>query len=105
MIAKEVLANGRLTQRNQENEFIERSGALKEIAKEAGVEMDAIAIAAALLQPWIDLVLSGATQTGQLTSNLSAVGIELNEEQLNRLGRLAETPDYYWKQRKTLTWN
>ena len=67
---KEALANGRLTARGA-------SGALAEVAGELGVGEDAVALAAALAQPWADVVLSGAATVEQLRSNLRARDAEL----------------------------
>jgi aryl-alcohol dehydrogenase-like predicted oxidoreductase len=76
IIVKEALANGRLA------------------------DVDATAIAAALRQPWVDIVLSGAATVAQLASNLRALDVQ-------ELGRLpAEEPaERYWRQRGELAWS
>ena len=76
VIVKEALANGRLA------------------------DVDAVAIAAALRQPWVDVVLSGAATTAQLASNLRALDVR-------ELGRLpAEEPaERYWSSRAALAWS
>ena len=58
VIVKEALANGRLTSRNAG--VASEGGALRREAERLGVGMDALALAAALAQPWADIVLSGA---------------------------------------------
>jgi aryl-alcohol dehydrogenase-like predicted oxidoreductase len=75
---KEALANGRLAERDHE------------------------ALAAALAQPWADVVLSGAATVDQLQSNLRArtVGWSPELEQ-----RLEEDPETYWRKRSELPWN
>ena len=40
--------------------------------------MDALALAAALAQPWADIVLSGAVTMKQLRSNVRALDIDLD---------------------------
>ena len=62
---KEALANGRLTARGGD-------AALAALARERGRGADQIALAAALAQPWADVVLSGAATVAQLESNLGA---------------------------------
>jgi aryl-alcohol dehydrogenase-like predicted oxidoreductase len=77
VIVKEVLANGRLADRLDE------------------------ALGAALSQPWVDVVLSGAVTTGQLQSNLRALDLPA------RAGpwpSMAQTPDTYWNERRYLKW-
>lgn len=98
VIVKEVLANGRLTPRG--GEFL-----LAQLAEERDTTPDALAFAAALAQPWADVVLSGATTVEQLTSNLSALGVEWDDELDRRLAPLAEEPGEYWSTRSALPWN
>ncbi len=97
MIVKEALANGRLTSRGA-------VPGLAAVADEMGAAPDAVALAAALAQPWADVVLSGATTTAQLQSNLSALELALDPSALERLGALAEDPDGYWSSRSALRW-
>ncbi|MEU7874886.1 aldo/keto reductase [Dactylosporangium sp. NPDC049140] len=75
VIVKEAMANGRLAAR------------------------DASAIAAALAQPFADVVLSGAATVAQLRSNLRALGTapDLRDD--------AERPDEYWRTRSSLAWS
>ena len=65
VVIKEAVANGRLTDRAAPPE-------LAAAARERGVGADAVAIAAALAQPWSDVVLSGASTAAMLDSNLAA---------------------------------
>jgi aryl-alcohol dehydrogenase-like predicted oxidoreductase len=104
VIVKEVLANGRLAGRRSSGNAGERSP-LQELAEEHSVAPDAVAIAAALAQPWADVVLSGAATVDQLRSNLTAVGVELSAGDLGRLQTMAEEPEDYWTKRAALTWN
>jgi aryl-alcohol dehydrogenase-like predicted oxidoreductase len=96
--AKEVLANGRLTARGG-NE------ALAAAARERGSTEDVLAIAAALAQPWADVVLSGAATVAQLESNLRARDVVWDGELEQRLAGLAEEPEAYWAARSELPWN
>ena len=80
VMIKEALANGRLADR------------------------DAEAIAAALANPWADVVLSGAVTVQQLRSNLRALERSIRSDQLADLTAHAEPPDRYWTERNALRW-
>src|SRR5207244_12900787 len=80
VIIKEVLANGRRATR------------------------DATAIAAALANPWVDTVLSGAVTTEQLRSNLRALEPRPSAAELEDLLKGAEPAGLYWKERSALPW-
>ena len=98
IIVKEAVANGRLTTRGA-------VPVLAEVARAVGVGEDAVALAAVLAQPWVDVVLSGASSAEMLASNLAAQGIELDEDALSRLDGLREDPEEYWRIRSRLPWN
>lgn len=97
VIVKEALANGRLTARAGK-------GPLLHAAASLGVAPDALALAAALAQPWADVVLSGAATSEQLRSNLQARDVAWTPELAERLDVLAEPPDRYWERRAALPW-
>jgi aryl-alcohol dehydrogenase-like predicted oxidoreductase len=80
VIVKEALANGRLTDHGD--------GAR-------------VALAAALSQPWADVVLSGAVTVDQLGSNLSAVALSQED---GDWPDIAESPSEYWTRRSALPW-
>ncbi|HYO56362.1 aldo/keto reductase [Archangium sp.] len=101
VIIKEAVANGRLTGRNEDPAL--RS--LREVAGELGATVDAVAIAAVLAQPWVSVVLSGATTVEQLQSNLRALEVKLGGEAQEKLRGLIETPESYWAKRSALPWN
>jgi aryl-alcohol dehydrogenase-like predicted oxidoreductase len=81
VIIKEALANGRLASR------------------------DRVAIAAALANPWVDVVLSGAVTEAQVRSNAAALAVHLSPDELTELSKLAEPNDQYWKERGRLAWH
>ncbi len=93
VIVKEALANGRLTDR-------EGDPLLLQAAREQGTTADAIALAAALAQPWSTVVLSGASTVPMLESNLAARDAQADP----RLDALREQPGAYWSHRSELTW-
>ncbi len=91
VIIKEAVANGRLTARDPET-----SAALGTAAP------DAVAIAAVLAQPWVDIVLSGASTEEQLVSNVGAA--EVPADLVASLPDVAEAPEEYWAKRSRLSW-
>jgi aryl-alcohol dehydrogenase-like predicted oxidoreductase len=99
VVIKEAVANGRLTPRGDVR------GPLRAVADDHGVDVDAVALAAALAQPFADVVLSGAATAAHLRSNLRAAELSLDSGHLARLGALAEPPDRYWGRRSDLAWN
>jgi aryl-alcohol dehydrogenase-like predicted oxidoreductase len=105
IIVKEVLANGRLTARNADPAFAARRAILDRQAARLDTTIDALALAAALAQPWAGAVLSGAATIDQLASNMRALDVRLDEEAKTALNTLAEPPDLYWETRKGLAWN
>lgn len=105
IIVKEALANGRLTDRNNDPSFAGKARLLNRVAADYGVTVDALALAAAMSQPWADIVLSGAAQTAHLLSNLAATGLMWSDEIALRLKSLVEPPQQYWRTRGELDWN
>jgi aryl-alcohol dehydrogenase-like predicted oxidoreductase len=95
VVIKEALANGRLTDRGD-------VPALTAVAREAGVTPDALALAAVLAQPWVDVALSGATTVPELERNLTAIG---QEADVARFDGIVEDADTYWRKRSELPWN
>jgi aryl-alcohol dehydrogenase-like predicted oxidoreductase len=90
VIVKEALANGRLAEPG-------RAPAL------LGAHPDVTALAAALHQPWADVVLCGAATVAQLRSNVAALA-ESTGHDLDRLSALACDPRDYWAARRALRW-
>jgi len=97
VIIKEALANGRLTDRADGEHF----EALRREASARGTTVDALALAAALSQPWADVVLSGAVTTEQLESNLRAITIARD---VVDWPDIAESSNEYWIRRSHLPW-
>jgi aryl-alcohol dehydrogenase-like predicted oxidoreductase len=104
VLVKEALANGRLTGRNDASAFARKRALLEATATEQQTTVDAVALAAVLAQPWVDVVLSGAARVEHLRSNLAALQIEWDEAYTARLAPLAELPDVYWGKRSRLPW-
>ena len=99
VIVKEALANGRLATRGA-------APALDRVADRLGAGPDAVAIAAVLAQPFVDIVLSGAATVGAVRANLAAAGLELDDDALAELdAALEQDSAAYWAQRGELPWN
>jgi aryl-alcohol dehydrogenase-like predicted oxidoreductase len=97
VIVKEALANGRLTERAQ-GEYV---AALRRQAAANRTTIDAVGLAAALSQPWADVVLSGAVTLEQLESNLNAWTLVREPA---GWPDIAEPPTDYWARRGALPW-
>jgi aryl-alcohol dehydrogenase-like predicted oxidoreductase len=105
IVIKEALANGRLTDRNNDPGFAAKRKILEREAVRLKTSIDALSIAAILVQPWADIVLSGASTADQLISNLQALEVQVDENTLTTLLSLAEQPAEYWSYRSKLPWN
>ena len=98
VIVKEALANGRLTTRGDVPSLLAGSA-------RRGIAPDVLALAAALAQPWADVVLSGAATLEALNSNLTALAVGLPNVLDSEHETLAEEPSRYWDERSRLPWN
>jgi aryl-alcohol dehydrogenase-like predicted oxidoreductase len=105
VVIKEALANGRLTERNMDPDFVPRRRLLESEAARLGATIDALALAMALAQPWADVVLSGAASREQLVSNLGALAVAVDEVAHETLRPLEEPVADYWARRAQLAWN
>ncbi len=105
VIIKEGLANGRLTTRNTAVEFQPQINLLQKLAKEQNSTVDALALAAVINQPFVDVALSGAATVEHLKSNLGALQITWKDSLTEQLQELLEPVDNYWHTRSKLAWN
>ena len=99
VIVKEALANGILTERNDDPAMAALLDVLRAEAARLATSVDAMALAAAFARPWADLVLSGAATTQQLHSNLRALACPWDDASETRLSGLAFDPHEYWTRR------
>lgn len=97
VMVKEAVANGRLTERGDVPELLAAASSLE-------VAPDALALGCVLAQPWVDVVLSGASTVPMVVSNLQALELEVSGDVLERLATLAEGPAQYWEARGQLPW-
>lgn len=105
VIIKEALANGRLTARNRDPQFATTRTLLEAEAARLNCTLDALALAACLAQPWLSVVLSGATTVAQVQANVAAAHVAWDAQAATRLAALGETPAAYWATRAALPWN
>jgi aryl-alcohol dehydrogenase-like predicted oxidoreductase len=96
ILVKEALANGRLA---PGEDGPGPPAAVAELAAARNVTADAIAIAAALAQPWAGVVLSGAVTAQQVQENVAALTVG-DVPPLD----LAEPPAAYWAERAARPW-
>lgn len=110
VVVKEGVANGRLTDRGIDDGGmgalqLRQARTLQELCQQHGATPDALALAATLAQPFAQLVLSGASTTAHLHSNLTALRLNLSAADLSELEYLKESPADYWQTRSRLAWN
>jgi aryl-alcohol dehydrogenase-like predicted oxidoreductase len=97
ILVKEALANGRLVRGSE-------ARPLRPLAERHGVGPDAVALAFALDQPWVDVVLTGPATLAQLEQNLQALAVTLDGGDLAELDELRTDPATYWRERSALPW-
>lgn len=99
VVVKEALANGRLLQPSTAGFETARG-----LARDRGVGVDALALAAVLRHPSVDAVLTGAVTKEQLASNLAAFDVDWDDALQDWADSLAEAPEAYWAARSRLAW-
>ena len=99
VIAKEVFANGRLTDANERPEDAALLAHLRALAPD--VPLDRVAVAFVLAHPYVDVALSGAATTAQVASHLATVGAI----EPRAFESLVEPPERYWATRASLPWS
>ncbi|HEX3591646.1 MAG TPA: aldo/keto reductase [Pseudonocardiaceae bacterium] len=96
VMVKEALANGTLVLSPREP--------IPALAERYHVGPDAIVLAAALAQPWADVVLLGPASVGQLRDNLAVRTVGLHTAELDSLAKIIQPPERYWANRSALPW-
>jgi aryl-alcohol dehydrogenase-like predicted oxidoreductase len=104
VIAKEVFANGRLSDANDLPSDAALAARLRGMAGAYGTSVDRLALAFVLSHPFIDVALSGAATVGQLRSHLGALDVALDDAAREDLGAVVESPARYWATRAALPW-
>ena len=98
VVVKEALANGQLLDPD-----VVGAGRLQGVAATYGVGVDAVAIAAAMAQPWCDVVLLGPVTVSQLQSNVLARDLAPDIDPDTVLA--PQSPADYWARRARLPWS
>ena len=99
VIAKEVFANGRLTDANTRPEDAAMLARVRAIVP--GVPLDQVAVAFVLAHPFVDVALSGAVTVAQLRSHVAGANVTVDPA---GLASFAERPERYWSTRAALPW-
>ena len=97
VIVKESLANGRLAGRYAGAE----AAAARAAADARGLDVEVFAVAAALAQPWADVVLTGAATGDQISANIAALD---HADRLGEIEDAAMDPRAYWSSRSSMAW-
>ena len=105
VIIKEALANGRLTPHNDSPDFQPQMTMLQAQAEAQNCTIDALALAAAVNQPFVAVTLSGAARVEHLKSNLQALKVSWDDSLAEALRDLVEPAEIYWHKRSRLAWN
>lgn len=105
IIIKEGLANGRLLPNSNYPQYQQLYTTLDQYATKYDVGVDVIALQFCIqtINPF--MVLSGASNTDQLTENWKINNFELSNQELERLQSFSIKPADYWSERKQLKWN
>ena len=105
IVIKEALANGRLFPNPNYPQYAQLYQYLQTLAAKYKVGVDAIALRFCTdsIQPF--MVLSGASNKRQITENLEATKLKLEENEISSLKQFSVAPEQYWKERKRLGWN
>ena len=104
VIAKEVFANGRLTDANTLPDDERLARALRAASAARSWSMDQLALAFVLDHPFVDVALSGAATPTQLASHAGALAVTIDDDARASLAAIAEPPGRYWETRGRLPW-
>ena len=102
VIAKEIFANGRLTDLNDRHHK-EKFSEIKKVASRLNITIEDLALIWVYQLPFVKIVLTGASTIDQLDKNINSLNKidikipSLSEHQLSLVD--------YWDTRKSLSWN
>ncbi|WP_452229171.1 aldo/keto reductase [Lacinutrix sp. MEBiC02404] len=105
IIIKEAVANGRIFRNSNYGQYAKLYDTLEALATKHQVGLDVIALKFCAQNIKKSIILSGASNTEQLKSNLQVDKITLSEEEINLLKSFKVDPTAYWQERKQLAWN
>ncbi len=104
VIHKEVLANGRLTPRNDAPAFAAKLKVLETQAERLRTTIPALVFAASLTRPWVSVTLTGAATEAQVHETVGALAVPWDDEVEAALHGLTEPSEAYWQTRAALSW-
>jgi aryl-alcohol dehydrogenase-like predicted oxidoreductase len=96
VLVKEPVANGTLV--------VSPPQPVVDLAERHDTGADAVVLAAALAQPWADVVLLGPASVAQLTENLTSINLHFDPDELETLLTVRQSPEQYWANRSALPW-
>ncbi len=105
IIVKEALANGRIFRNKDYPHYNKMYTTLENLASKNNVGIDAIALKYCEQTIPKSIVLSGASNSSQLSENLKTNNFSLTEDDIQLLSSFKMSPEFYWKERKGLQWN
>ena len=102
VIAKEIFANGRLTDLN-DNLHQKKLSEIKKVASSFDMTIEDLALIWVYQLPFVKIVLTGASTIDQLDKNINSLNkIDIELPSLSNY-QLSQTD--YWNTRKSLSWN
>lgn len=105
IIIKEALANGRLFPNAEFPHYKSLYNTLQMLSKRYKVGVDALALRYCIERLRPNILLSGASNSGQLDQNLKALSFCLNAKDLTLLDKEKANPISYWQERSRLDWS
>jgi aryl-alcohol dehydrogenase-like predicted oxidoreductase len=105
IIIKEALANGRVFRNTKYSHYNELYATLESLANKYNVGVDAISLRFCEQTIAGSIILSGASNTKQLEENLKVDLFHLSENELEKLKAFQVNTEFYWQERKQLSWN
>ena len=101
-VPKEIFANGRLTDLN-DNLHQEKLSEIRKVASTLNMTIEDLALIWVYQLPFVKIVLTGASTIDQLDKNINSLNkIDIELPSLSNY-QLSQTD--YWNTRKSLSWN
>ena len=105
IIIKEALANGRIFRNDEYKNYNDLYTYMERLSEKYLVSVDAIALRFIIDHLGPNIVLSGASNTNQLSANMKALQFELEDQELKSLSEYAVESEFYWEERAKMQWN
>lgn len=105
IVIKEALANGRIFRNSTYPHYQKTYALLEKLAKKYDVGADAISLRFIKQTIANATILSGVSTITQLEQNLKLNNFSLSDDEISKLSLFKVASDFYWNERKKLTWN